>query len=66
MGHDGDRRSRPMEESLCNIQISKDSSNFIVKVQTELGGLREYKSRNFEGALQQMLVDLQEEFEGSH
>ena len=52
-----------MEEPLCNIQISKDSVRFIVKVQTELGGLREYKSKSFEGLLQQLVVDLQEEFE---
>ena len=54
-----------MDESLCNIQISKTSTNFIAKIQTELGGLREYKAKTFEGILQQMLVDLQEEFEGS-
>lgn len=54
-----------MEESLANIQIAKDSSRFVVKIQTELGGLREYKAKTFEGALQQMLLDLQEEFEAS-
>ena len=53
-----------MEEQLCNIQIIKDSSMFVVKVQTELGGLREYKAKTFEGLLQQLVIDLQEEFEG--
>ena len=53
-----------LEEQLCNIQIIKDSSMFVVKVQTELGGLREYKAKTFEGLLQQLVIDLQEEFEG--
>lgn len=54
-----------MEESLCNIQIMRESSSFVVKIQTELGGIREYKSKNFEGVLQQMLTDIQEEFDGA-
>lgn len=54
-----------MDESLCNIQIMRESSNFVVKIQTELGGIREYKSKSFEGVLQQMLIDIQEEFDGS-
>ena len=53
-----------LEESLCNIQIMRESSSFVVKIQTELGGIREYKSKNFEGVLQQMLTDIQEEFDG--
>ena len=53
-----------VEEQLCNIQIAKDSNKFVVKVQTELGGLREYKAKTFEGLLQQLVIDLQEEFEG--
>jgi hypothetical protein len=52
-----------MDESICNIQISKDSNVFLVKVQTEVGGLREYKSKSFEELLQQLIIDLQEEFE---
>jgi hypothetical protein len=54
-----------MEESLANIQIAKDSSRFIVKIQTDMGGLREYKAKTFEGILQQMLLDLQEEFDST-
>jgi len=53
-----------LEENICNIQIMRDSSSFVVKIQTEVGGLREYKAKSFEAVLQQMLIDVQEEFDG--
>ncbi len=52
-----------MEEVLCNIEIIKDNNNFVAKIQSDIGGMREYKSSNFEEVLEQMTMDLQEEFE---
>lgn len=52
-----------MEEVLCNIEIIKDNNNFVAKIQSSIGGMREYKSSNFEEVLEQMTMDLQEEFE---
>ena len=52
-----------MEEVLCNVEIGKDNNNFIARIQSDLGGMREYKSSNFEEVLEQMTMDLQEEFE---
>ncbi len=52
-----------MIEPLCNITISKDNGDFTAKVQTELGGLREYAGESFEELLEQLFLDLQEEFE---
>ena len=52
-----------MEEILCNVEIVKDNNNFIARIQSALGGMREYKSSNFEEVLEQMTMDLQEEFE---
>jgi hypothetical protein len=52
-----------MIEPLCNITISKDDGDFTAKVQTELGGLREYAGESFEELLEQLFLDLQEEFE---
>jgi hypothetical protein len=52
-----------MEEILCNVEIVKDNNNFIARIQSDLGGMREYKSSNFEEVLEQMTMDLQEEFE---
>ena len=52
-----------MIEPLCNITILKDDGDFTAKVQTELGGLREYAGESFEELLEQLFLDLQEEFE---
>ena len=52
-----------MIEPLCNITISKNDGDFMAKVQTELGGLREYAGESFEELLEQLFLDLQEEFE---
>ena len=52
-----------MEEILCNVEIVKDNNNFIARIQSDIGGMREYKSANFEEVLEQMTMDLQEEFE---
>lgn len=54
-----------MEESLCNIEFLKDASTYMARVQSELGGLREYRSSTFEEVLEQVIIDLQEEFESS-
>ena len=52
-----------MEETLCNIELMKVNSAYTAKVQSELGGVREYNSPNFEEVLEQLVIDLQEEFE---
>ena len=53
-----------MDEEICSVQISKGHTAFVAKIQSELGGLREYRSKTFEDLLEQVLRDLQEEFEG--
>jgi hypothetical protein len=52
-----------MEEVLCNVELIKENNDYIAKIQSDLGGLREYRSPNFEEVLEQMTMDLQEEFE---
>jgi len=52
-----------MEEALCHIEISRGANQYIARVQTEVGGLREYRSYSFEEILEQLMMDLQEEFE---
>ena len=52
-----------MEEVLCNVELIKENNDYIAKIQSALGGLREYRSVNFEEVLEQMVIDLQEEFE---
>lgn len=52
-----------MEETLCNVEFIKDNNDFIARVQSEIGGLREYRSASLEEVLEQVIIDLQEEFE---
>ncbi|MFA6710441.1 MAG: hypothetical protein WC067_01965 [Candidatus Methanomethylophilaceae archaeon] len=52
-----------MEEVLCNIELIKENNDFVVKIQSDLGGVREYRSQVFEDVLEQFVMDLQEEFE---
>ena len=54
-----------MEESLCNVEFLKGPKAFIARVQSDLGGMREYRSESFEEVLEQVIIDLQEEFETS-
>jgi len=52
-----------MEESLCSIEILKSARSYIAKVQSDLGGVREFRSSKFESILEQVMLDLQEEFD---
>ena len=52
-----------MEESLCSIEILKSADSYLARIQTELGGVREVRSSTFEGVLEQVVLDLQEEFD---
>ena len=52
-----------LEEDLCHVQIAKDDKYFVAKVQTNLGGYREYRAKTIEKVLEQMIDDLQEEFD---
>jgi hypothetical protein len=54
-----------MEEPLCNVEFVKRESNYLARIQSELGGLREYRSGSFEEVLEQVIIDLQEEFEAT-
>ncbi|MFT0898875.1 hypothetical protein [Candidatus Methanoprimaticola sp. MG2] len=51
------------EEVLCNVELVKDNNDYLAKIQSDLGGVREYRSSNFEEVLEQLVQDLQEEFE---
>lgn len=52
-----------MEEILCNVELVKENNDIVARIQSDLGGVREYKSPNFEEVLEQLISDLQEEFE---
>ena len=51
-----------MEESICRIELETEDKTFIAKVQTDMGGPREYRSKRFDGLLNQVMSELQAEF----
>lgn len=54
-----------MEEALCHIEISEENSEIVAKVQSALGGLREFRSQSLEEVLRLITIELQEEFSAS-
>ncbi len=52
-----------MEESICRIELETEDALFIAKVQTDMGGSREYRSKRFDRLLSQLMTELQAEFE---
>ena len=51
-----------MQELICNIEFSKEDSEFIAKLRTEMGGLREYNGSTFDEVMNQIMLELEEEF----
>ena len=54
-----------MEEPLCHIEISEDKNDIVAKVQSELGGLREFRAYTLEDVLRMVTIELQEEFDAT-
>ena len=54
-----------MEEPICHIEISQEGDIILARVQTDLGGVREFRDENLEVVLRQVSVDHQEEFDAS-
>lgn len=51
-----------MQELICNIEFDKEEEEFVAKLRTEMGGLREYTGVTFEDVLNLVMIELQEEF----
>jgi hypothetical protein len=52
-----------MEELLVHFDIFTENSKFIAKVKSEMGGLREFSARNIDKLMEQVIIDVSEEFE---
>ncbi len=52
-----------MEEALAHIEIVEDDGEYVAIVQSELGGLRQYRGRTLEDALRHLAIELREEFD---
>ncbi|WP_393972095.1 hypothetical protein OXIME_000701 [Oxyplasma meridianum] len=51
-----------MQETICNIEFENEDGEFVAKLRTEMGGLREYTGRTFEEVLNFVMLELEEEF----
>lgn len=51
-----------MQELICNIEFERDGESFIAKLRTEMGGLREFSGTSFDIVLNQVMLELEEEF----
>ncbi|MEM3397203.1 MAG: hypothetical protein QW620_06920 [Thermoplasmata archaeon] len=54
-----------VEEVICTVEFIKQANIYLARVQSEVGGVREYKSNSINEVLEQVVIDLQEEFESS-
>jgi hypothetical protein len=51
-----------MQELICNIEFSREDDEFVAKLRTEMGGLREYTGKSFDEVMNQIMLELEEEF----
>ena len=52
-----------MEEPLVTIEIYSDEDDIVSRVQSDLGGIREYRAPSYSEMLRELINDLLEEFE---
>ena len=50
-------------ESLCSIEIGMEDGMYVARIQSDFGGMREYTSDNNDDVIEQLVMDLQDEFE---
>ncbi|MEM3493828.1 MAG: hypothetical protein QXJ27_04615 [Thermoplasmata archaeon] len=54
-----------VEEVICTVEFIKQANIYLARIQSEVGGVREYKSSSINEVLEQVVIDLQEEFESA-
>ena len=52
-----------MEEPLVTIEIYSEEGDIVSRVQSDLGGIREYRAPTYSEMLRELITDLLEEFE---
>ncbi len=57
------QRGAAMEEPLVTIEIYSEESDIVSRVQSDLGGIREYRAPSYSEMLRELINDLLEEFE---
>lgn len=54
-----------MEEFICSVEFLRGTADLVARVSSEAGGVREYRGPTASGVIDQVINDLQEEFESA-
>lgn len=54
-----------MEEFICSVEFLRGPADLIARVSSEAGGVREYRGPSADTVIDQVINDLQEEFESA-
>ncbi|MCI4332802.1 MAG: hypothetical protein L3K01_03585 [Thermoplasmata archaeon] len=54
-----------MEELICNVEFLRGAAELVARVSSEAGGVREYRAPSASAVIDQVINDLQEEFESA-
>ena len=54
-----------MEEFICSVEFLRGPADLIARVSSEAGGIREYRGPLADTVIDQVINDLQEEFESA-
>lgn len=54
-----------MEELICSVEFLRSPAEIVARVSSEAGGIREYRAPSADGVIDQVINDLQEEFESA-
>ncbi|MGD0250716.1 MAG: hypothetical protein ABSB97_07540 [Thermoplasmata archaeon] len=54
-----------MEEFICSVEFLRGSTDLLARISSEAGGVREYRGPTAGSVIDQVINDLQEEFESA-
>lgn len=54
-----------MEEFICSVEFLRGPADLLARVSSEAGGVREFRGPNAGAVIDQVINDLQEEFESA-
>lgn len=54
-----------MEELICSVEFLRGAAEVVARVSSEAGGIREYRATTSAAVIDQVINDLQEEFESA-
>ncbi|HEV2166944.1 MAG TPA: hypothetical protein VGS23_08230 [Thermoplasmata archaeon] len=54
-----------MEELICSVEFLRGTAEIVARVSSEAGGVREYRGSTSTTVIDQVINDLQEEFESA-